>query len=250
MSKKLAEGSRALLLDVKCGAGAFMKDLPSARTLAALMVETGRRAGVRTEALITCMDAPLGRAVGNAVEIEECVRLLQGAGPADLTALVVALAVRMVDLAERGGGDTEATVRRALDSGAALDVLRRMIEAHGGDAGVVDDPGRLPRAQQRAVVLASRSGYVTALDAGRLGNAAVVLGAGRDRAGERIDHGPGILMAEAARPGDPIAAGDPVLELLYNDAGRLALAEPIARSAVSIGDAPPPPYTLLLDEVR
>ena len=147
MSKKLAEGTSALVLDVKCGNGAFMKNLESARALAASMVATGARAGVRTEAFITRMDAPLGRAVGNSVEIAECIAILQGDGPPDLTALVVALASRMTVLAKLSDeSGAEATVRRVIDSGAALDTLRKMIEQQGGDARVVDDTGRLPSA--------------------------------------------------------------------------------------------------------
>ena len=179
MSKKLAEGSSALVLDVKCGDGAFMKDRESARALAASMVATGARAGVRTEAVITNMDAPLGRAVGNSVEIVECIEILEGKGPPDLVTLVVTLASRMVVLAglcDEAGA--EPMVRHALASGAGLDRLRRLIEQQGGDARVVDDRTRLPRASSRATIVAERSGYVAALDAGLIGRAAAALAQG------------------------------------------------------------------------
>jgi pyrimidine-nucleoside phosphorylase len=255
MSKKLAEGTSALVLDVKCGSGAFMKDLDGARALAALMVETGTSAGLRTEALITRMDAPLGRAVGNAVEMDECVQVLRGTGPEDLTGLVVALAARMVALASpRAAPDADAdaaaaaTVRRVLSSGAALEVLQRMIAEHGGDPRVVEDGRRLPGARERTRIDASRSGYVAALDAGHIGRAAVALGAGRDRAGDAVDHGAGILVM--AGVGERVAAGDPVLELRYNDSGRLALAASLARAAIRLDDAPPSPASLILDRVQ
>ena len=249
MSKKLAEGTSALVLDVKCGNGAFMKNLESARALAASMVATGARAGVRTEAFITRMDAPLGRAVGNSVEIAECIAILQGAGPPDLTALVVALASRMTVLAKLNDeSGAEAAVRRVIDSGAALDTLRKMIEQQGGDARVVDDTGRLPSASARAAVVAERSGYVSALDAGLIGRAAAALGAGREEIGQPVDHAAGILIA--GRPGEQVRAGDAVLQLLYNDHRRLEGAQALARASVQIGDEPPALEPLILETIR
>jgi pyrimidine-nucleoside phosphorylase len=250
MSKKLAEGTDAIVLDVKCGDGAFMKDSALARALASSMVDAGARMGVRTEALITSMDAPLGRAVGNAVEIEECVRLLQGAGPPDLMSLVSRLAVRMLVTsgACRDDAEGEARVRTAIASGEALDRLRRMIARHGGDPRVVDDPSRLPCAAHRAAIVADRPGYVTRVGAGLVGRAAATLGAGRTIVGEPIDHAAGILVA--ARPGDRVSAGDVVLEMLSNDPAALELARPLARAAVLIADEPPALPSLVLDSVR
>jgi pyrimidine-nucleoside phosphorylase len=249
MSKKLAEGASALVLDVKCGRGAFMKDATSARALAASMVTIGTSAGVRTEALVTAMDTPLGRAVGNAIEIDECVRLLRGEGPPELTELTVVLATRMV--AAGGGHDdaaAHAVVSRALQSGAGLETLRRMIERHGGEPRVVDDPTRfLPRAMHHTTVRAERAGCVARLDAGAIGRAAVVLGAGRDRVGADIDHAAGIVVL--APPGARVAEGDAVLELRSNDTGRLEAARPLAVSAVGIGEEPPP-SPLVLDTIR
>jgi len=249
MSKKLAEGTSALVLDVKCGHGAFMKDLDSARALARSMVATGARSGVRTEAVITSMDAPLGRAVGNAIEIEECIELLRGSGPADLTELIVRLAARMLVAGGlRSDADAEPAVRRALDSGAALEKLKAMIERQGGDPRVADAPARLPRAPHRAAVRAPRSGYLASLDAGLVGRSAAALGAGREAVGAPIDHAAGILIA--ARPGDRVDAGDTVLELLYTDSAKLERARHLAESAVRMEDEPPVVKPLVLDSVR
>src|SRR5688572_18269364 len=249
MSKKLAEGSTALVLDVKCGRGAFMKDAAAARALASSMVATGNRAGITTEAVVTRMDTPLGTAVGNAVEIAECIQILKGDGPSDLTGLVVTLASRMVVL---GGEPDEAraahAVRRALDTGAGLEILQRMIERQGGDPQVVDDPGRLPAARHRTAVCAARTGWLEALDAALVGRAAAALGAGRERVDEPVDHGAGILIR--ARPGDHVGAGDVVLDLLYNDERRLERARTLARLSVQIGDEAPADAPLVLESIR
>ena len=167
MSKKLAEGSDALVLDVKCGHGAFMKSEADARELARLMVSIGIAAGLRTEAFITDMDAPLGRAVGNAIEIIECIETLKGQGPDDINALVVALASRILVLSGRyADGDAEPAVRRALSSGTALEKMRALVAWQGGDVRVLDDYARLPGAARRHAVPAG-DGYVGA--AGRSG---------------------------------------------------------------------------------
>ena len=187
MSKKLAEGSTALLLDVKCGDGAFMKSESDARALATSMVAIGVHAGVRPEAVITDMDAPLGRTVGNALEIRECLDLLRGGGPADLAALVTRLAARMAVLG--GQQPDEASALRAVPPPslrAALDTFRRMVRQQGGDPRVVDDPG-LPSAPSVATVRAPRAGTVAGR-AGAIGRASHALGAGRSVVGEAIDH--------------------------------------------------------------
>jgi pyrimidine-nucleoside phosphorylase len=238
MSKKLAEGSTALVLDVKCGRGAFMKTEGDARTLARALVAIGRAAGVPTHALISRMDDPLGRAIGNALEIAECLQLLRGHGPADLTALIIMLATRMVMLGTAASGDeAETVVRAALSSGAALSRFRAMVARHGGDATIVDAPERLPRAQHTRAVTAPRAGYVTGLDAATLGRAALHLGAGRARAGDPIDHAAGVVIE--LPPGAPVRANDPVLRLHYNDPQLLDEALTLAQSAIAIGDMPP-----------
>jgi pyrimidine-nucleoside phosphorylase len=245
MSKKLAEGSTALVLDVKCGDGAFMKTEPDARALARSLVEIGSRAGLPTEALITRMDAPLGCAVGNAVEIIECVEVLKGRGPADLVELTTTIATRMLMMSGAHDADSAVrVVRHAIDSGQALRKLREIIERQGGDASIVDDYQRLPAAAYRTAVVAPRSGYVTGLAAELVGRASIALGAGRERAGERIDHGAGVLIA--ARVGDRVSAGDPVVNLLSNTAGSFNVARPLAERAVTIGDAAPPTRPILI----
>ena len=249
MSKKLAEGSSALVLDVKCGHGAFMKSEDDAYHLARSLVDIGTRAGVKTEAFITGMNAPLGRAVGNAVEIVECCEALKGRGPEDLTEISLTLAARMVMLA--GNHDVAAAehaVRQALQSGAALDKLRAMIAQQGGDPAVVDDYGRLPHARSRRVVTAARSGYVLSLNAELIGRASMALGAGRERVEDRIDHGAGVLLER--RRGDAVQAGDTVLELLYNDDRGLDQAHRLAEEAIAIGDEPGIHRPLILGVVR
>jgi pyrimidine-nucleoside phosphorylase len=246
MSKKLAEGSSALVLDVKCGDGAFMKTEQDARALARSLVEIGSRAGLRTEALITRMDAPIGSAVGNAVEIIECIDVLKGGGPADLVELTTTIATRMLMMSGRyDAGSAGRAVRQAIDSGEALAKLRAMIERQGGDAAVIDDYDRLPGAAHRTVVAAPRSGYVLRLGAELVGRASIALGAGRERAGEQIDHGAGVLIA--ARVGDRVSAGNAVLTLLSNTASSLDIARTLAERAITIGDAAPPPRPMLID---
>jgi pyrimidine-nucleoside phosphorylase len=250
MSKKLAEGSSALVLDVKCGDGAFMKDLAGARALAASMVAIGRHAGVPTEAVITDMDAPLGVAVGNALEIEESFEALKGRGPADLKAIVTCLASKMVMKAgiEADTASAARRVQAALDSGSAFDVFRRMIERQGGDPRVADDYTLLPRAPGRAVVTAPRSGFVTRVRAEAVGRASHVLGAGRTAVADSVDHAVGIRALAA--PGASVAEGEPVFELHHRDGRGLVEALTFCRDALSIGDAACPTRTPILDEVR
>ena len=250
MSKKLAEGSEALVLDVKCGRGAFMHRLADARALARSMVSIGTAAGVRTECLITQMDVPLGHAVGHAREIAECIEVLRGQGPADLIELVVRLGTRMVRLAKKAATDEEsaALVRQTLSSGAALAKFRTMVARQGGDPDVVDEPARLPFATLTHVVTASRRGFVTALDALLVGRAAVALGAGRDKKGDQVDLSAGIVLLK--KPLDAVTAGEPVMELRYNDASRLAAALAMVTQALVIGDQPPADQPLVLGWVH
>jgi pyrimidine-nucleoside phosphorylase len=250
MSKKLAEGSNALVLDVKCGDGAFMKDLDRARALAVSMVAIGRQAGVRTEAVITDMDVPLGRAVGNALEIVECLDTLKGTGPAEVTEAVTHLAARMVVLAGQESSEAAAThrVAEALSSGRALETFAKMIERQGGDPRVVDDDLLLPSAPDREVCRAPRDGYVTTLKAEAIGRASNVLGAGRNKVGESVDHGVGIIAC--ARLGERVSVGHPLLELHHRGGRGVEAAMALCREAVAIGDAPPPRRPTILDSVR
>jgi pyrimidine-nucleoside phosphorylase len=248
MSKKLAEGGDALVLDVKCGHGAFMKSEVEARELAHMLVTIGSQAGLRTEAFITDMDAPLGRAVGNALEIVECIETLKGRGPADVTDLVIALATRMLVLSGRFDEQrAEPAVREALASGAALETMRALIKAHGGDPGVIDDYRKLPQAAHRHTIAADRDGYVAVVQADLVGQASMTLGAGRQHIEDRIDHGAGVLLAK--KPGEPVRAGETILELLYNDDRGLAAAAAMAADAIRLTGTPPVVRPLVLGRV-
>jgi thymidine phosphorylase len=240
MSKKIAEGIGGLVLDVKTGSGAFMKTAETSRRLAESLVAIGKAAGVRTEAIITAMDAPLGRAVGNANEVVESIETLKGNGPEDLERLSVFLAARMLIAAGVVTTDAEADarVRKALTSGAGVEKLRQIIENQGGDPRVVDDYRRLPSAEHRATVSSPGTGYLSMLEAERVGRAAVALGAGRGRMEDAIDHGVGITVLVA--PGKSVRGGDPILEVQHRDGRGLDAALALLREAITISDAPPP----------
>ncbi|HSK08991.1 MAG TPA: thymidine phosphorylase [Vicinamibacterales bacterium] len=249
MSKKIAEGIDGLVLDVKTGRGAFMKTLEDSRRLARSLVDTGNRSGVRTEALITAMDAPLGRAVGNALEVIECVETLKGRGPRDLADLSVLLAARMVRLAGLAASaeDAEGMVWRALASGAGVEKWREIVAHQGGDPRTVDDYGLLPSAPLRHTVRAARSGFLSGLDAERVGRASVALGAGRTRVDEDVDPGVGAIVF--AHPGDEVREGDAILELHVRKASDLDAALALLEGAVEIADAPPARLPLVVEEV-
>jgi thymidine phosphorylase len=203
LSKKLAEGTEALVLDVKVGSGAFMKDVDRARELAEVMVALGTDAGVRTVALLTDMDVPLGLTAGNAIEVTESVEVLAGGGPADVVELTLALAREM--LAAAGVTDVDPADRLA--DGSAMDAWKAMIRAQGGDPDAV-----LPTARESHVVTADTGGVLTRLDALAVGVAAWRLGAGRERKEDPVQAGAGVVWH--ARPGDPVTAGQPLLTLL------------------------------------
>ncbi len=236
MSKKIAEGIEGLVLDVKTGSGAFMKSVDRARTLARAMVAVGCRAGVKTQAMVTAMDVPLGRAVGNALEVVECLDTLEGHGPPDLEELSLALAARMVVVAGLAGdaGAAEAQVRHVLESGAALEKFRQMVAFQGGDPRVIDDRGLLPSAPCCTSVTAPRAGIVRRVDAEAIGRATVLLGAGRDTVGAAIDHGVGAIVHR--KPGDAVAAGERLVELCYRSDAQLAGARRLVETAFEIGD--------------
>jgi pyrimidine-nucleoside phosphorylase len=250
MSKKIAEGIDALVLDVKTGSGAFMKTEADSRRLAESLVGIGNASGVKTEAVITLMETPLGLAVGNALEVIECFDVLKGQGPADLIEVSIDLTARMLVLGKVADdlADAERQAREAIASGAALDKFRQIIDAQGGDPRAVDDYGRMPSVAGRELVTADRAGYLTRLDAELVGRASVSLGAGRDRVEEPVDPAVGIMIA--AKPGDQVRAGDPILELHYRDRARLDAARSLARQAVTIGDERPPAARLIVGEVR
>jgi thymidine phosphorylase len=214
------------------------------------MVAIGTHAGVRTEAFITDMDAPLGRAIGNSVEIIECIETLKGKGPADVADVSVRFAARMVVMAGVES-DHRAAMRRvedALHSGRALETFRRMIEAQGGDARIIDDYSVLPLAPDVEVVRAPRSGYVVTMKAGSLGRASNVLGAGRAKVGEPVDHGVGVVTSVSR--GERIEEGEPLLELRHRGGRGLEVAMKLCRSAVRIADDRPTGRDKVLGEVR
>ncbi|MDF5751302.1 thymidine phosphorylase [Spongiactinospora sp. TRM90649] len=228
MSKKIAEGTGSLVLDVKVGSGAFMKTVERARELARTMVELGTDAGVRTVALLTAMDRPLGLAVGNALEVAESVEVLAGGGPSDVVELTVRLAREMLAAAGiTGGKDPE----DALKDGSAMDTWRRMITAQGGD---LDAP--LPRAAETHTVLAPASGVLSHLDAYAVGVAAWRLGAGRARKEDPVSFGAGIVLH--AKPGDVVQEGTPLMTLHTDDPSRFPRAQDSLSDAYTIGPAP------------
>jgi thymidine phosphorylase len=237
MSKKIAEGTGALVLDVKVGSGAFMKDLATARELASTMVRLGTDSGVRTVALLTDMNTPLGRAVGNAIEVTESLEVLAGGGPADVVELTLALAREM--LAAAG---LDADPAKVLQSGAAMDTWRAMIRAQGGDP---DAP--LPVARENELVRAGSDGVVGSIDAYGIGLAAWRLGAGRARKEDRVSFGAGVLLK--VKPGDRVRAGDVLLELRADEAGRIPAAREEAAAAVVIGENVPTTTNLVLDRI-
>ena len=251
MSKKIAEGIGGLVLDVKCGDGAFMKTETDARALAQSLVATGELAGVRTEALLTRMDAPLGRAVGNALEIVESIETLKGRGPADLEALSVEFAARMLVL-----GGVEPDVDRARPPAfarrwppvRAWRSCARSSQNQGGDPGVIDDYTRLPAAPDQDIVAASRDGVIVAMRAEGVGRAAVGLGAGRDRLDAVIDPAVGFMIV--APVGTRVKAGDPIVEIHHRNGHGLAEARRLLEAAIQIGDAPVPARPVVLDRIQ
>ena len=227
MSKKIAEGTDALVLDVKTGVGAFMSDPKKAAELAHVMVGLGKRAGVKTLAIVTAMDVPLGLTAGNALEVRESIEVLSGGGPADIVELTVILAQEMLELAGIRGADPAA----ALKNGKAMDVWRQMISAQGGDP-----DAKLPVAKENLIITAEKSGTLLSMDAMKVGVAAWRLGAGRSRQGETVQAGAGIEIH--AKPGEAITAGAPLFTLHTDTPAAFARAQESLINAVIIGDLP------------
>jgi len=242
MSKKIACSSDVIMLDVKVGSGAFARDLDTARELAIEMIEIGRCFGRTVGAAITDMNQPLGRAVGNALEVAEAVEALRGGGPGDLRTLSVELCAIILNMVEPGS-DMDAARKRAeqtLDSGAALEVFRKIVAAQNGDARSLDDLSLLPRAKLVREVKSLRSGYVSSIAVDRIGTAASILGAGREHKEDAIDPAVGIVVEK--KLGDKIDKGERLAVLHANDPSLLPGAEAIIMDAYMIGDyvSPPP----------
>ena len=238
MSKKLAEGAAALVLDVKVGSGAFLKSEAESRELAHTMVELGAAHGVSTRALLTDMSCPLGRTVGNAVEVAESLDVLAGGGPADVVELTLRLATEMLEVAGIDGRDPAQTLR----DGTAMDSFRAMVTAQGGD---VSQP--LPIGAHTETVIAGRGGTMGDIDAMAVGLTVWRLGAGRSRPGERVQYGAGIRIHR--RPGEPVTAGEPLFTLYTDTAERFDAAMAELDGAWSIGDTPPPRRPLIIDRI-
>jgi thymidine phosphorylase len=226
MSKKIAEGTSALILDVKTGSGAFMSDPERAKELARTMVTLGTRAGVKTRALVTAMDVPLGLTAGNALEVRESIEVLSGGGPSDVVELTILLAREMLDAA---GVTNTKDPEVALKDGSAMDKWRQMISAQGGDP---DAP--LPTAKEHIQIKAEKSGTIASMDALKVGISAWRLGAGRARQGESVQAGAGIEIH--AKPGEKITEGAPLFTLHTDEAERFARAEEALIGAVTISD--------------
>ena len=243
MSKKLAEGIDALVLDVKFGRGAFMKDRAQARELARAMVAIGSRMGKQVRALLTTMDQPLGDTVGNALEVAESIACLRGEGPADLMEVTYALGTQMLILGKVARGETEARAQleQAVQSGAALAKLREVVDAQGGDAAVLDQVSLLPRARLQVPLPSLEAGIVREVDAMGVALAALRLGAGRARSDDAVD--PAVGVAHLVKIGDRVEAGQALAVIHANDEGALADAEARLRQAIALGIHPiaPPP---------
>ncbi|TVQ96369.1 MAG: thymidine phosphorylase [Deltaproteobacteria bacterium] len=249
MSKKLAEGLDALVLDVKVGSGAFMKRREDARALAETMIRIGEAAGCRVRALLTDMDQPLGRAVGNALEVAESVDVLRGEGPSDVRDLTLELGAEMLVLGDRARTVDEAreTLAAILDSGAALDRFAKLADAQGGDAEAVLDPSRLPRAERTVVLEAPRDGFVERFLTDDVGRAAMVLGAGRARKEDTVDPAVGLVL-EVER-GDRVERGQPLVTLHVNAGSDVEGALGRLGEAIRIGDEAPAEVPLVLERL-
>lgn len=239
MSKKLAEGIDALVLDVKTGSGAFMKKEEDAVRLAEVMVETGKRMGKKMVALITDMEQPLGKMAGHSVEIIECMETLSGKGPEDLRELSIELSARMFTLGERTKNLEEgrALAEELIANGKAREKLRRGIELQGGDARVIDDPSLLPHARHREEVRSESAGYVTGTNCEQFGIALAMLGGGREKKEDKIDHAVGLEFHK--RIGDRVDKNEPLTTIFYNSDARLAEAKKMIASSYVIGPEPP-----------
>ncbi len=246
MSKKLAEGLDGLVLDVKTGSGAFMKDLEDSRTLARTMVGIGNANGVRTVALITDMSQPLGNEVGNANEMAESIATLRGEGPDDVTELTLALGEVMLELAGIDGGRD--LLQLKIDSGEALEKLKEVVAAQGGDPSVVDDPSLLPRAPESATVNADRAGYVTGCNALTVGITATRLGAGRERSDDVIDPGVGITLHK--KLGDRVETGDALATVHYSNQDLWDSHRDRLAGAWTIEGEPEEPHPLVVERIE
>jgi pyrimidine-nucleoside phosphorylase len=249
MSKKLAEGLTGLVLDIKRGSGAFLPQVERGLELANTMVALGQRSGVPVVALLTAMDRPLGRACGNALELEEAIHALHGEGPPDLMRVTYALGAEMLVLG--GLAASRDAARRSMEvsisSGRAADKFREIIEAQGGDAAVVDYPARLPQAAHCELYAAPRAGFVSTIDPRRIGFGVIELGGGRSRPGDPIDRSVGFVLA--ARPGDLVREGEPLATIMARNADGIEAGRRALTQAIVIDDEAEYPLPLISHRV-
>lgn len=245
MSKKLAAGSDGIVLDVKCGSGALLKDLAEAENMADLMIDIGRKAGRKMVAVISDMSQPLGQAVGNALEVEEAVQVLKGGGPEDLRQLCLELAGEMIRIGGRAESFEEGkeTARQVLSDGRALEKFRQMVRRQGGDDRIVEEPERMGSSRYSRDVLAGRTGFIAEMAAQEIGRASQHLGAGRLRKEDEIDFTAGIRMH--VRIGNFVKEGDVLATLYGADSRRLEEAETIMEAAIRISSEPAEPPKLI-----
>ncbi|WP_303929099.1 thymidine phosphorylase [Veillonella parvula] len=249
MSKKLASGAQAILLDVKVGSGAFMKNIEDARELAKAMVDIGKKNGRSVKAILTDMDRPLGHAIGNALEIREVINTLKGHGPEDLTHECIIMAAHMLVLSRMCDYETALNrVQQALDSGAALERLRLMIEAQGGESRVIDDDRVLTIGKFTYDVTSPQDGYITHMDTERCGIASVMLGAGRTVKDGPIDYSAGIVMHK--KTGDAVSMGERIATLYASDESLFTNAAQTYLAAITIGDTASKVMDTILDIVE
>lgn len=245
MSKKLAEGIDALVLDVKTGSGAFMKREKDAAFLAELMVETGERMGKQVVALITDMDQPLGKMIGNALEVIEVIEILRGGGPEDLRELCLHLAGWMLHIGGVSKTVAEGTQLsgQLISSGRALEKFRQMIELQGGDAHVIDDTRRLPLAKRTTQIVSPAAGFISSMQCEQIGTACVILGGGRERKEDSVDPAVGIVLHK--KVGEQVAAQEPMATVHYNSEIRAQQAASLISRSIQVGDVLPPKRPLI-----
>ncbi|MBU2573804.1 MAG: thymidine phosphorylase [Elusimicrobia bacterium] len=241
LSKKYAEDINGLVMDVKYGSGAFLKDFKKSRELAVALIDTAKLLGIRCVAVLTAMEEPLGLAVGNGIEMEQSIRILQGGkGPADFVEILEVLSGWMIYLGSKARTPQEGVekAKAAIRNGSALEKLRLMVRWQGGDPRVADDPGKfLPRAGMTAEVKASGAGYISKMDARAVGQASVILGAGRARAEDPVDFGAGLTLCK--KVGDKVSPGDVIAGLYASDAAKLGVGKKMFASALETGSRPP-----------
>lgn len=247
MSKKIAAGAQAIVLDVKTGLGAFMQTLEEARELAQLMVDIGRLAGRKTVALLSDMNQPLGAAVGNALEVIEAIETLHGGGPADFREHCLHVAAHVLLLGQRAKSlnEARAMAEKSIEDGSALEKLRVLVTAQGGDASYVDDISKFEQAKYTEEIKAPRSGFISQVHARSVGEAAVALGAGRAKKGDPIDHAVGFIIHK--KVGDKVQEGEPLVEVHANDQAKLAEARQAVASAFQFSDESVPPLPLFYE---